>query len=107
MRRKNDDLDGDEDNARADKAEASRQARLQEVNDLRTVMSTRAGRRFIWRLLETTGVYRSSYTGNADTYFREGARNVGLVLIRDIHEHCFDKYVEAMNERKDGHDDAA
>ncbi|CAB4165230.1 hypothetical protein UFOVP821_28 [uncultured Caudovirales phage] len=104
MGRKNDDLDDD---PRALRDEAARQAKQQEVNDLRTVMSTRAGRRFIWRLLDATGVYRSSYTGNADTYFREGARNVGLVLIRDIHEHCFDKYIEAMHERKDGQDDAA
>lgn len=105
MRRKNDDLD--DDNGKAEQAETARLARVQEIADLRTVMGTRQGRRFVWRLLELTGVYRTSYTGNADTYFREGARNVGLVLVRDIHEHCFDKYVEAMQERKDGQDDAA
>ena len=102
MRRKNDDLD--EDDSKPERAETARLARLQEIADLRSVMSNPQGRRFVWRLLEATGVYRSSYTGNADTYFREGARNVGLTLIRDVHEHCFDLYVEAMNERKDGHD---
>jgi hypothetical protein len=105
VRRKNEDTEVDEDEVQAAKAETARLARLEELNDLRTVMSTRQGRRFVWRLLEMTGIYRSSYTGNADTYFREGARNVGLVLMHDIQEHCFDHFVEVMRERRDGHND--
>lgn len=47
-------------------------------NDIRTIVSTQAGQRFIWWLLSITGPHLPSYTGNSDTYFNEGRRSVGL-----------------------------
>lgn len=75
-------------------------ARRQEVDDLRWMMSDKRGRRVMWRLLETTGVYRSSFTGNSETFFREGQRNVGLKLLADIHENCPDAFVTMLKEHK-------
>lgn len=46
--------------------------------DIRTILSTPAGRRFLWWLLSITGPHLPSYTGNSDTYFNEGRRAVGL-----------------------------
>lgn len=75
-------------------------ARRLEVDDLRWMMSDKRGRRVMWRLLETSGVYRSSFTGNSETFFREGQRNVGLKLLADIHEHCPDAFVLMLKEHR-------
>lgn len=45
------------------------------------MLDTEAGRAIAFDLLERCHVFRSSYTGNADTNFREGERNVGLHLL--------------------------
>jgi hypothetical protein len=78
-------------------SKAKRKAQ-QEDDDLLTVMSTEAGRRFIWRLLCSTGMRRSSYTGNSETFFREGERNVGLRLQADIERVDFHLYVAMQRE---------
>ncbi|WP_298540690.1 hypothetical protein [uncultured Limnobacter sp.] len=55
-----------------------------EEDDFRWLMADKRGRRIMWRLLERTRVYQSSFTGNSQTFFLEGTRNVGLMLISDI-----------------------
>jgi hypothetical protein len=49
--------------------------------DLRQVMAEPHGRRVIWAMLDKTGIYRSSFTGNSQTFYAEGERNVGLWLL--------------------------
>ena len=58
----------------------------QKHNDLKWILATEQGRRFVWRLLETTGIFKSSFTGSSETYFLEGQRNVGLKLLADVME---------------------
>lgn len=65
-------------------AKAKRKIRIED-EDLRAVMSTAQGRRFLWRLLEQTGIYKLSYTGNSETFFNEGQRNIGLKLLAEMH----------------------
>lgn len=72
----------------------------QEKADMQWLMSSKRGRRIMWRLLERTGVYRSSFTGNSETFFREGARNVGLMLMAQIHEVCPDQYAVMLKEQQ-------
>lgn len=55
-------------------------------NDLRWMLSDPRGRRIAWRLLEVSGVFRISFTGNSETFFREGCRNVGLQFLHEILE---------------------
>lgn len=76
------------------------QVRDREMHDMRTVMSSAEGRRFIWRLLEKAGVFRTSFTGNSTTFFNEGMRNMGLVVLADVHEACAEQYIVMMNESK-------
>lgn len=71
-----------------------------ELADVKHLMSSREGRRFIWRMLDRTGVYRTSFTGNSTTFFNEGMRNIGLLLMADINEACADMYVQMMMEAK-------
>lgn len=58
--------------------------RRRENSDLRKVLSTPEGRRFIWKMLGRAGVFRSSFTGNSHTFFNEGKREIGLGLFEDV-----------------------
>lgn len=40
------------------------------------------GKLLLFRLIEMTGVFASSFTGNSTTFFNEGRRSVGLDLYR-------------------------
>jgi hypothetical protein len=79
-----------------------------EQDDFKWLMSSKRGRRIMWRLLEKTGVYRSSFTGNSETFFREGMRNVGLMLMAQVNEFSPDQYSMMLKEQNDvrnKHDD--
>lgn len=69
-----------------------------ERDDFKWVVSTEQGRRFLWDLLAFTGVYRSSFTGNSQTFFNEGRRDVGLRLLGQINEHEPEAYVTMLKE---------
>jgi hypothetical protein len=76
--------------------------RERDLDDVLSIMNTKQGRRFIWRLLSFCKVFESSFTGNSTTFFNEGMRNVGLMLMADINESCADKYLRMMKEAKEG-----
>lgn len=80
---------------------AKKRTSRQVSDDVKWVLHDKRGRRFVWRLLESTGVYRSSFTGNSETFFREGERNVGLKILDLIDAHCPERYAEMMKERRD------
>lgn len=63
--------------------EAEAQARKE---DLRRVLSTPEGKRVIWWLLGRTHIFSSTFTGNAQSHFLEGERNIGLILFRAVLE---------------------
>jgi hypothetical protein len=58
--------------------------REREIEEVKQVLSTVSGRATIWRILDWCGVYRTSFTGNSETFFNEGKRNIGLKLIEEI-----------------------
>lgn len=62
--------------------------RKQDIRDLRALLRTREGARFLSRLFDMAGVFAISYvTGDAGaTAFNEGARNVGLRVYADVLE---------------------
>lgn len=76
------------------------QVRDRELHDMRSVMDTVEGRRFVWRLLDRAGVFRTSFTGNSTTFFNEGMRNMGLIVLADVQEACAHQYLVMMNEYK-------
>ena len=69
-----------------------------EQSDLRWVLSDPRGRRFLWKLLGDAGIFRTSFTGNSETFFREGARNLGLQVFTAIHESAPGLYLEMAQE---------
>lgn len=72
------------------------------AEDFKRLMSESWGRRVVWRMLEQAGVFRSSFTGNSETFFREGARSMGLLIISQINEHAPELYQVMLmeNQRK-------
>lgn len=91
------DLIGEEQRAR-DAEQARLIARRIEVEDFKWLAAHKQGRRFLWRLMELTGQHRSSMTGNSHTFYNEGARAVGLVLMEEFHKHSLDAYVQMVKE---------
>lgn len=67
-------------------ARKSRWAREDDVNDVRELLKTPQGRRFMWRYLGFCKVFETSFTGNSQTFFNEGQRNVGLTMLNDIND---------------------
>ncbi|STU63708.1 Uncharacterised protein [Klebsiella pneumoniae subsp. ozaenae] len=83
----------------ADELKRQQLRRENELNDLRLICETEHGRRFIWRLIEQAGVWRTTYTGEAlSAAFAEGKRNTGLKVFSDVMEACPDQYL-AMGQR--------
>ena len=71
-----------------------------EANDIRWLMGSKQGRRVMARFVEHCGVYRSTFTGNSETFFKEGMRNVGLFLVAEIQRHAPDAYAQMTNESR-------
>jgi len=53
---------------------------------LRNVMSTSAGRKVVYALLDDCNLFGSSFTGNSQTFYLEGRRDVGLTLLGWLEE---------------------
>lgn len=74
--------------------------------DITALMETGAGRRIVWRLLETTHVYQTCYRDNPLQMARaEGRREIGLMLTEWVSIHAWENYqlmlTEANNERRE------
>lgn len=70
----------------------------QDKEDLKEILLSPGGRRFLWKLLEECGVYKISFTGNSHTFFNEGKRQIGLRLIEDIFDASPNAYTEMRSE---------
>lgn len=77
--------------------EANTEAKQRDA-DLRWLMAHPAGRRFLWSTFQQCGVDRVSFTGNSDTFFREGQRSVALQLAADAKALAPDHYKQMLIE---------
>jgi len=91
-----------------DKADRELQDRLDRENeeaDIKWLMSSKRGRRTMWRLLDQAGVFRLSFNTNALTMaFSEGNRNNGLRLLALIHSLCPELYPTMLKEQRNDRD---
>lgn len=72
-----------------------------ELDDLHKVMSTKQGRRFMWRLLGRCGVMRQSFNTDALLMsLAEGQRSVGIPLVADLLQCMPEKYALMLEEQK-------
>ena len=80
--------------------EQAENARRQEIEDFKWVVAHAPGRRFMWRMLALSGVYRQSAvidSSNA-TFFNEGRRQLGLMLMGEFHEHSLEMHQRMVKE---------
>lgn len=74
--------------------------RKTEVDDVKWLMAHKQGRRFVSRLLDKAGVYRTSFTGNSETFFREGQRNLGLFVLSEVMEFAPEQHAQMLKEQQ-------
>ena len=84
-------------------------AKRQELSDdINWLMGDARGRRLMRQWLAFCGVDQTSFTGDSKTFFREGARNVGLMLKGQLVEHALEGYFTMLREHaKDAEEEAA
>lgn len=94
---------GDATQVKEAKAKEKRGRDLQ-LSDLKFALSTKPGRRLVWRMLCKCGIYEQSAADSGSwTYFNEGRRSVGLFLIAEIMEVEPESYVLMMKESKENY----
>lgn len=100
----NDDLPLQDADMEAARKRAADEAALAEQNlagDLKWLMSSPRGRRFMRWLLGFCGVRRLSFNNSGSvTAFNEGQRNVGLALEANLLEHCHGSYLTMLEEQQ-------
>jgi len=69
-----------------------------EIEDIKALMSTESGRRFVSRLMAMAGFYRCSFTGNSTTFFNEGKRAIATEVYADIQSFCPEQYPQMLEE---------
>lgn len=101
------DLHG-QDEHKADNEIRARLVRETEEADLKWLMSSKRGRRIVWRLLSQSGVFQPVFHPTAMVMaYQEGKRNYGLQMLADVNKYCSDYYTTMMRENTNGRDDAS
>ena len=96
------DLDGQAKEKREQKVLARLSAENEE-SDLKWLMSSRRGRRIVWRILDQSGVFRTVFNTNAvQMAFNEGCRNYGLQTLAMVQNHCSELFHTMQKEATNG-----
>lgn len=76
--------------------------RNKQVDDMRVVMSTQAGRRFMWRLLARTGIARTPFRGEnrSLTDFCCGEQNIGLFIQDELLAASVERFIDMEKENR-------
>lgn len=86
--------------------ETGQRARVENENeesDFKWLMTSKRGRRLVWRLMDQAGVFRLSFSLNAlQMAFAEGNRNYGNRVLALLNEHCPELYATMVKEQIDG-----
>lgn len=65
-------------------AKVADKAIKQRRKDMEFMLSTKAGRRFLFELIEGTRSFEVSFTGNSGSYYNDGRKSVGLGLFHEV-----------------------
>jgi len=91
-----------------DRREADARKRIvreTEIADLKWLMSSKKGRRIMWRFLDMTGPFRLSFDSNAMRMaFKEGNRNMGIQLFTEVMTLCPEMYPVMVKEQRNDRD---
>lgn len=79
--------------AKAEELERRRIVQANEEQDFTWLMSSKRGRRIVWRLLSEAGVFLPTFNTNSmQMAFNEGRRNYGLQTLTTLHRLCPELY---------------
>ncbi|EOC1317155.1 hypothetical protein ACI09J_001777 [Cronobacter turicensis] len=89
----------DEEQQAAEAAQSQLERRKRDADDIRHVMSSEAGRRVIWRVLERGNVFSVIPPVDTQTMaFMEGQRNLALALFQRVMSCCPELYLTMADE---------
>lgn len=77
-----------------------KQRQIQASNDLKYVLSSRQGRRFIWRILSYCKLFESIWRPSAEIHKLAGMQEVGLFLTGEVVKVDDEAYFQMMKEAK-------
>ena len=83
-----------------------------ELSDLKAILKTPQGRRFIWRLWNKCGIYRNPFTPNANqTGYNSGRMSIGQEVLIDVMQanvsafaQIQQEHISAQNSKKEARD---
>lgn len=71
-------------------------------DDTRWLMDDPRGRRLVWRWLAEAGLFRTSYTGEAQsTAYNEGIRSRGLAMHAQVMQHAPERFLQMLAEAQE------
>lgn len=68
------------------------------LDDIRSVLSTPQGRRFVGFVFDLSGMLTQPYTGTSRTFFNNGKAEVGLELLDHINQASEDAFIQVLKE---------
>lgn len=77
----------DKKQAEADRIKRAKQEKVKEhkLHELiKKLYESKEGREYFLHLIEKTGIFKTSMTGNSTTFFNEGKRDVGLQVLSEL-----------------------
>lgn len=94
------DIRGQEKDAEDESLQA-RELRRRELDDLKWLMGHAQGRRFVWRLLDRAGIYRTSFnTSGSVMALNEGRREMGLFVLAEVGEAAPEGFLKLLRENQ-------
>lgn len=72
--------------------------RKRDLEDICEVMGTVAGRRWFWRRMAKSNMFSRCFTGNSETFYREGRREAALEELQEVMVACPELYWKAKEE---------
>ena len=92
--------------AESEQGQRNKLAKDTEESDLKWLVTTKRGRRIVWRLLEQGGVFRLSFNSNAlQMAFNEGNRNSGNKLLALVNVVSPEMFPVMLREAKEANED--
>lgn len=93
--------------AQEEVSKRERLAKDTEESDTKWLVSSKRGRRIVWRMLDQAGVFRMSFNTNSmQMAFNEGNRNSGNRLLAMMNEANPDAFTLMLKEAKEKTNDA-
>lgn len=84
-----------------EREDAQRNRRQTELADIKAILCMPQGVRFMRRMMADGSIFRTTFTGNSEGMFREGARALALKYLEDICTVAPEKIVELMLKKEE------